>query len=127
MALCDSVHGAQLPLRGDGRGQLDGEDFIKPPNAADRFFCAPSVFDDLEGDVNVAEVADEVAGGVYVAAAELTAPDYVVAGVEREGDVKSVALGLDFDHCGTFPLLDAASVVLDNHKAAPTSRKLSQC
>ena len=36
-ALCDSVHEAPLPLRGDGRGQLDGEDFIKKRNAADRF------------------------------------------------------------------------------------------
>ena len=40
-ALCDSVHGASLPLRGDGKGLLDGEDFIKPPNAAIRFLCAP--------------------------------------------------------------------------------------
>ena len=43
-ALCDSVHGAQLPLRGDGRGQLDGEDFDKTFNAADRLLGAPSYF-----------------------------------------------------------------------------------
>ena len=36
-ALCDSVHEAPLPLRGDGSGQLDGEDLIKKHNAADRF------------------------------------------------------------------------------------------
>ncbi len=43
VALCDSVHGAPLPLRGDGRGQLDGEDFIKTSNEADRFLFAPFI------------------------------------------------------------------------------------
>ena len=44
VSLVDSVHGAQPPLRGDGRGQLDGEDFDKTFNAADRLLGAPSYF-----------------------------------------------------------------------------------
>lgn len=77
---------------------------------------APSILNDFEGDVDVAEVAYEVAGGIDVATAELAAPDNVVAGVEREGDVEAVALGLDFDHCGAFPLLNRAAVVFRYHK-----------
>ena len=33
--------GAPLPLRGDGRGQWEGEDFDKTSNAADRLLFAP--------------------------------------------------------------------------------------
>lgn len=75
------------------------------------------VLEDFKGDVNITEVADEIAGGIDVAAAELTAPDNVVAGVERKGNVKAVALGLDFDHCGAFPLIKSAAVVFRYHES----------
>ena len=51
-----------------------------------------SIIHHFKSNIHVAEMSCDIVGGFNVAAAQLASPDYVIPGVERQGNIETVAL-----------------------------------
>ena len=73
-------------------------DFIEPISCRQKDWPvsvlakAGSIVHNFKSDVHIAEMSGYFVGGLYVAAAQLSPPYYVVPGVEWEGYIESIAL-----------------------------------